>query len=228
MVERFFSGTGFSYDRVVSVCTTGFDGYWKRRILKKVPADALRILDQASGTGIFTFMLARAHPKARITGVELRDEYLSVAKKAAAARGLAKVDFLLGRAEEVAPEGEFDCITSSYLAKYADLPKLIANCAKMLRPGGMIVLHDFTYPRGPFARLLWRVYFGGVSIIGRLFFPEWRTVFRELPEFLAESSWVEQTCGELKRQGFVKIEVMRLTMGAAAIVSAVSPPRRTA
>jgi len=59
VVYRFFSGTGFSYDRVATLCTWGFDRYWKRRIIAAIPSGSARILDQACGTGILTLQIAR-------------------------------------------------------------------------------------------------------------------------------------------------------------------------
>lgn len=134
VVHRFFSGTGFSYDRVVTICTFGFDKYWKKKIIEKIPLNCTRIIDQACGTGIVTLKIARMFPECRVIGVELRDEYLNIAREKASVLGIKNVEFILGRAEDVAAEGNYDCITSSYLAKYAELGSLIANAKKMLRP----------------------------------------------------------------------------------------------
>ena len=92
VVQRFFSGTGFSYDQVVTVCTCGFDRYWKKVILAKIPANPARVLDQACGTGILTLAIARAFPGCRVTGVELRDEYLDIAREKARSAGIGNVE----------------------------------------------------------------------------------------------------------------------------------------
>jgi demethylmenaquinone methyltransferase/2-methoxy-6-polyprenyl-1,4-benzoquinol methylase len=220
VVYRFFTGTGFSYDRVVNLWTCGFDRYWKNRIIALLPPAAGNILDQACGTGILTLKIARAFPGARITGVELRDEYLDFARNKAQKEGMGNVRFLLGRAEEVAPEGTFDCITSSYLAKYADLEPLLANARKMLRPGGLILLHDFTYPGNPLFLGLWKIWFHLMRTIGGRHFPEWQTVFHELPGFLKETHWVADTMGLLHELGFEDIACRSLTFGTSAIVMA--------
>ena len=74
LVERFFRGTGSTYDLVVNVATFGIDRLWKRRIVSLIPPHAQRILDLACGTGISTAAIARRFPNARIVGVELRDD----------------------------------------------------------------------------------------------------------------------------------------------------------
>ncbi len=222
VVERFFSGTGCSYDRVAIICTCGFDRYWKKRIIAAIPPRSLRILDQACGTGILTLAIARAVPGCRVTGVELRDEYLDIAREKARSAGILNVDFLLGRAEDVTVE-ECDCITSSYLAKYADIGLLIASASRMLRPGGVMIVHDFTYPVHPLFRTVWHAYFQLLQTVGGRIWPEWRTVFHELPQFLRESTWLPDTVAALREHGFNDITSESLTFGAAAIVMARKP-----
>lgn len=227
-VHRFFSGTGFSYDQVALLCTLGFDRLWKKKIIDKIPRRPRRILDQASGTGILTFEIARRFPDCEVIGVELRDEYLSIAKEKARALRLRNVRFILGRAEDVVPDGAFDCITSSYLAKYADLGILLAQAGRMLRPGGLIIMHDFTYPPHSLFRSGWQTYLAVLRLLGTKIYPEWRNAFYELPGFLRETRWLIESIALLSEQGFRNLEVQTLTFGTSAIVTArkpAGPPR---
>ena len=66
LAERFFLGNAGSYDHIARVSTLGLDWWWKRKILKKIPKTANRILEQASGTGILTCKIARLFPKCRL------------------------------------------------------------------------------------------------------------------------------------------------------------------
>ncbi len=230
IVHHFFSGTGPSYDRVVCICTCGLDKFWKKKILAKVPADPVRILDQGCGTGILTLEIARSFPGCEVTGVELREEYLELARDKARLEGIKNVNFILGRAEDVVPDGVFDCITSSYLAKYADLPVLLANARVMLRPGGLVIMHDFTLPSNPVFLSIWRAWFRILKIAGGRVWPEWSNVFRELPEFLHRSQWLSESLGLLEEQAFTDIESEPLFLGASVIVTARKrgeSPRRT-
>jgi demethylmenaquinone methyltransferase / 2-methoxy-6-polyprenyl-1,4-benzoquinol methylase len=221
VVQRFFSGTGSSYDQVALMCTIGFDKYWKRKIIEKIPVRPTCILDQACGTGILTIRIARTFPDCRVIGVELRDEYLAIAREKARTSGLQNVEFILGRAEDVVlEEGGCDCITSSYLAKYAELGALIANAGKMLRPGGLIIMHDFTYPPNPVFLSLWQAYFQLLRMFGSRMYPEWRTVFYELPTFLQQSRWVPDSLAFLGEGTFCDATCEPFTFGTSAIVTA--------
>src|SRR5471030_773569 len=130
LAEQFFSGNGATYDQIASFATLGLDVWWKRKVLNKIPKTSNRIIEQASGTGILTFKIARLFPKSHIVGVELHDGYLNIARKKARDLQLTNVEFIHGRAEELILDGEFDCIASAYLAKYVDLDLLVAHARK--------------------------------------------------------------------------------------------------
>jgi len=196
------------------------DRWWKKKILEKIPEEPARILDQACGTGILTFKIALQFPHCWVIGVELRDEYLNIAIEKAKALKLSNVEFILGRAEDLLPTEGFDCITSSYLAKYAELGSLVRNIKKMLRIGGRLIMHDFTHPpHGTFARI-WQFYFKLLQTVGSRKYPQWKTVFYELPELLRQTKWVAELAECLKENSFAEIRIEPLFWGTSTIVTA--------
>jgi len=60
-------------------------------------------------------------------------------------------------------------------------------------------------------------------MIGSRVFPEWRTVFYELPEFLRQTTWVSDSLAIMKEKGFSDITDKSLTFGSAAIIIAKKP-----
>jgi demethylmenaquinone methyltransferase/2-methoxy-6-polyprenyl-1,4-benzoquinol methylase len=219
--RRFFAGNAATYDSVVHLWTLGLDRFWKRKIIAEIPPSPRRLIDQACGTGILTLRLASRFPACLVFGIDLNAEYLALAEHKAGASGSVNVAFVQGRAEEVFLKGSFDCIVSSYLAKYADLQKLVAAAARMLRRGGVLVMHDFTYPERPLARFFLSVHFRIMQTLGSHAFPHWKTVFHELEDFLKQSRWVSELAAALESHGFGGIRARRLTLGCAAVVSAV-------
>jgi demethylmenaquinone methyltransferase/2-methoxy-6-polyprenyl-1,4-benzoquinol methylase len=220
LVEPFFRGTGATYDTVVNVATFGIDRLWKRRIVRQVPPAAERILDLACGTGISTLAIARSFPASRIVGVELREEYLALAREKLRRRGVENVELVLSRAEDYRSSEPFDCICSSYLAKYADLPLLVHNCREMLKRGGMLIMHDFTYPPSPTLAVLWRVYFRALQTIGGTLLPAWREIYYGLPRLIEETRWLPELQQALSDNGFTDVRTHYLTAYGSAIVSA--------
>lgn len=222
LVEHFFSGTGLSYDRIVHLFTLGIDDRWKNGVLKKL-SEPRRVLDLACGTGILTFLIARRFPTSHVVGVELRQEYLDIAREKAAALGIRNVEFVLSRAEDLQWEGSFDCITSSYLAKYADLKRLVPKLAGLLEPGGSVLFHDFTYPANPVWRAGWELYFKLMQGLGKKIYPEWTNVFYGLPKLLRQTPWARDLPRVLEEYGFSEIRTEYLTLGASALITAIKP-----
>jgi len=220
LVRQFFPGTAGSYDRIVNLCTLGFDRAWKNRMLEKIPEGSTRIMDQACGTGILTLRIAEKFPDASIVGVDVTEEYLLVAKEKAARLKLSNLHFVLGAAEDVLLHQSFDCIISSYLAKYARIGSLIPIIRKMLRPDGVVIMHDFTYPANRAFSYLWRLYFRLLQSVGARKYPQWRAAFEGLPGLLRETRWTDELEKSLQKNDFSKIAVEYLTFGTSAIITA--------
>jgi demethylmenaquinone methyltransferase/2-methoxy-6-polyprenyl-1,4-benzoquinol methylase len=220
LVERFFRGTATTYDVVVNVATFGIDRLWKRRIAQAIPPGAGRILDLACGTGISTLAIARRFPRSRIVGVELREEYLALAREKLRKLGVSNVELALSRAEDYQASEPFDCIASSYLAKYADLPRLVRNCRGMLKEGGVLVTHDFILPPRRSLLALWRLYFRALQLVGGALLPSWNEITHGLPKLIEETRWLAELQEALAENGFRDVRTEYLTAYGSAIVSA--------
>jgi demethylmenaquinone methyltransferase/2-methoxy-6-polyprenyl-1,4-benzoquinol methylase len=220
LAHRFFRGTGTTYDLMVNLSTFGFDRWWKKKIVDKVPAGPHRILDQACGTGILTLKIAHTFPGCRLVGIDLHAEYISIAREKAAGHHLNDVVLIIGRAEDVLLNTRFDCITSSYLVKYAGIEELVKNAKRMLRNEGILVVHDFTYPSDRLFARLWEFYFRLLQTVGSRIYPQWRTVFYELPQLLRRTVWVTELVDALQKNAFADITVESLTFGTSALVTA--------
>ena len=220
LVHRFFAGTGATYDAMVHYATLGIDRRWKQRIVDLLPPNPARILDLACGTGISTFAIAARYPSCRVIGVELREEYLEIARQKHRARRMPNVEFVLNRAEDYRSEQPFDCVVSSYLAKYADLPRLTVNTKSMLKDGGMLLMHDFTFPpSAPLVRV-WRLYFWFMQRVAGRLYPSWREIYRGLPRLIEETRWLADLTEALREQEFRDIRLEYLTLYGSAIVTA--------
>ena len=220
LVHRFFAGTGATYDVMVNLATLGIDRRWKRRIVERLPPHPSVVLDLACGTGISTLAVADRYPRCRVVGVELREEYLERARRKVRQSGRTNVEFVLSRAEDYDSSESFDCVTSSYLAKYADLKRLTRNTYRMLKPGGLVLMHDFTYPPKPSLVLIWRLYFWTLQHLGSRLFPSWREIYYGLPKLIEETRWVPELTAALEENGFMDIRLEYLTAYGSAIVTA--------
>ena len=216
VARKFFTGTSSSYDTVVNVTTFGQDASWKRAILDLIPAGNYRVLDLACGTGILTFALARK--VSTVVGIDLMEENVRVANKKARERVITNVTFCTSAAETIPQQdNSFDFVTASYLPKYCDIDIVVSESARVLKRNGILIMHDFTYPRSAGMRGLWNAYFAILRIAG-VFAPSWRPVFNELDNVIKQSGWVDELIHAMDKHGFGNIRRKNLTFDTAAIV----------
>ena len=229
-----------SYDIVVNIATLGRDNFWKKRIIDALDTNLLRSsyylssvsssypfkpstnLDLASGTGILSGMIERESGRHEILRnvvcLDLAFHYLQIAKKKRT-RGLlmnATAELLPYRAES------FDSITSSYLSKYINVEAVVRECWRVLKSGGLVVFHDFTYPSGLIVRPLWNFYFGLLKLVAKGVIT-WAHAFQDLDHVIKSSNWVHETSQALRVNGFSNILIRFYTMQTSAIVLGQKP-----
>lgn len=107
-------------------------------VLGLLPADIRELLDTGCGTGIVTRRLAAGRPAARVTGVDLAPAMIR--------RAAERLPGAVVRADARRlpfPDGRFDAVTSVWLLHLAptdaDARAVVAECARVLRPGGVYV-----------------------------------------------------------------------------------------
>ena len=128
---------------------------------------------------------------------------------------------MLSCAEEFDSSLQFDCVTSSYLAKYADLSRLVANSRKLLRRGGVLMVHDFTFPPNGWLVAVWRAYFFVMRNSVARIVPEWKEIYDGLPRLIEETRWTTLLQDELAANQFTNVKLIYLTLYGSAIVTAV-------
>ncbi len=220
LVRSFFSGTGRSYDKVSKLFTLGLDNYWKAEIVKLIP-DSLRVLDLGCGTGILTEHLATKNPHSEIVGVDITPDYLAAYNERLKRKPWIRAHTILGNAETVTLEGEFDAVASSYLAKYVDPDLLISNVTPHLRRGGAFIAHDFILPTNPFYLATWLMYTRMMSHIGPVLLPEWHTAFNNGFGLIRRTHWLETFMETLRKYDYVGIQGRKLSFETAGLIWAI-------
>jgi SAM-dependent methyltransferase len=103
------------------------------------------VLDLGSGGGIDVLLSARrVGPTGKAYGVDMTDEMLELARRNAAEAGAENVEFLKGRIEQVPlPDASVDVVISNCVVNLSvDKPRVLAEIARLLRPGGRVGISD--------------------------------------------------------------------------------------
>jgi demethylmenaquinone methyltransferase/2-methoxy-6-polyprenyl-1,4-benzoquinol methylase len=172
-VRAMFDRIAGFYDVMNSVMTAGLHHDWRRRavdLAEVAPGD--RVLDVATGTGDLALELARrVGPQGAVVASDFSEEMLARARAKAPSDGSAPVTFEWGNALELPyVDGEFAAATVGFGARnFSDLDRGLSEMARVVRPGGRVVVLEITTPTRPPLSTFYRLWFDRVvPVIGRL------------------------------------------------------------
>ncbi|TVP41758.1 putative menaquinone biosynthesis methyltransferase UbiE [Candidatus Nitrosocosmicus arcticus] len=213
LAQSFFNtNNSGSYDGLVKLATLGQDINWKKKIVQSVPTGSL-VLELACGTGILTSLLKKNNNT--VYGIDLTFEYLCVLGEK-----MIEIDSINGTAEFLPFQSRyFDCIVASYLPKYVNLNTLVRECQRVLKQNGLLILHDFTYPRKLAYQFVWKIYFKIIQALWK-HDRKWTNVFDGLDKLIVENHWDLKLNPILTSHGFVQIRKEFQTFETSAIISA--------
>ncbi len=217
VVRTMFDRIAPSYDRMNRIITLGFDQRWRRSLIEAlgVSADDI-VLDLACGTGDFATM-ARTRG-ARVVGLDFAGAML------AAARERCADDVALVRGDALRlplASGSVSVAVSGFaLRNFVAIPPVLAELARVLRPGGRVGLLEVDEPRSAVLRLGHALYFRRVvPAIGALLSDG--RAYAYLP---ASASYLPEGEGlrdMLAEAGFTSVEKRTHLGGAAQSITGV-------
>jgi demethylmenaquinone methyltransferase/2-methoxy-6-polyprenyl-1,4-benzoquinol methylase len=155
-----FDAVAQGYDLTNTVLSAGQDWAWRvatRRALALVPGE--RVLDLAAGTGVSAASLAQAG--AQVVGCDFS---LGMLRRGAESEAADWVDFVAGDALALPfADNAFDATTISFgLRNVVDVPAALAELHRVTRPGGRLVICEFSRPVLAPVRALYYRYLGSI------------------------------------------------------------------
>jgi demethylmenaquinone methyltransferase / 2-methoxy-6-polyprenyl-1,4-benzoquinol methylase len=175
-VRAMFDRIAGLYDRMNTVMTAGLHHDWRRRaadLAALAPGD--RALDVATGTGDLAFELARrVAPDGEVVASDFSERMLEIARaKAGAQAGGLGAGLRFETANALAlpyADDEFDAATVGFGARnFSDLDQGLREMARVVRPGGRVVVLEMTTPQRPPLSTFFRLWFDrAVPMLGRL------------------------------------------------------------
>lgn len=219
-VGRMFDNISRHYDFLNHFLSMGIDRRWRSRAVARLrPLHPQLILDVATGTGDFAIQALTLNPT-KVVGIDISEGMLEVGRKKIQTRNLTgKVELHRGDSENLQfPENNFDAVTVAFgVRNFENLEKGLAELFRVLKPGGMVVILEFSRPRKFPVRQLYNFYFKTIlPKIGRLISKD-RSAYTYLPESV--EAFPDGTDFEniLRQVGFKETTCESLTLGISSI-----------
>jgi len=223
-VKEMFGAIAPRYDFLNHFLSLNIDRRWRRAFVREVSRRiALRdaaILDVGCGTGDLAIAFAELGP---VVGGDFCSSMLRIAGvKAARARPVHPVTLVGGDALALPfADAAFDVVVSAFvLRNLASIPEGLAEMRRVLRPGGVLGIMDFSMPALPVLGRLYRLYF--LKLLPRIgdLISGVRGPYSYLPDSVQSFPTPDRLIEELGKAGFVAMEHRLFTGGIAVLLLA--------
>jgi demethylmenaquinone methyltransferase/2-methoxy-6-polyprenyl-1,4-benzoquinol methylase len=216
-IAAMFDAIARRYDVLNHVLSAGLDARWRARAIRdaQLPPDA-RVLDLCTGTADLAIAAIAAAPGARVVGVDFAEAMLRVGVQKLRRRSLdGRVALVRGDATEIPVRaGWADAASIGFgIRNVAQPERALAELARVLKPGGRLVILEFGEPRVPGVRALYNWYFRAVlPRLGRLV-SRHRGAYSYLPASVGAFPPPAAFAATISLHGFRDVSAVPLTLG---------------
>jgi len=218
-VSGMFDQVAPGYDRTNALLSGGNSVLWRLATVKALdlkPGE--RVLDVAAGTGTSAKALAR-------TGAEVVALDFSPGMVEQGRKKHPGIEFIEGDAQALPfPSGSFDAVTISFGLRNVHNPQLaLGEMYRVLKPGGRIVICEFSHPPAPLLQAGYQGYLKYVMPAVTALSSSHREAYRYLMESI--NDWPDQSVLSqwMRTAGFTRVAYRNLTGGIVALHRARSP-----
>ncbi|ACJ27282.1 Ubiquinone/menaquinone biosynthesis methyltransferase [Shewanella piezotolerans WP3] len=222
MVAGVFHSVAAKYDIMNDVMSFGIHRMWKRFTIESAGArPGMKVLDLAGGTGDLTAKFSHiVGEKGQVTLADINDSMLKVGREKLRDKGIVgNVNYVQANAEALPfPDNHFDIITIAFgLRNVTDKDAAIASMLRVLKPGGKLLILEFSKPKHDIMRKVYDLYsFKVMPKMGALI-----TQDADSYEYLAESIRMHPDQETLKQMmvdaGFEQVNYTNMTDGIVAL-----------
>ncbi len=223
-VAEMFDNIAEKYDFLNHFLSFGIDKIWRRKairlLVKRRPAN---ILDVATGTGDFAIESLKTGAK-EIVGIDISEEMLAFGRTKIEKLGVTnRISLRSGDAEGLNfADGYFEAVTVAFgVRNFENLPKGLQELNRVLKPGGIVCILEFSKPVYFPVKQLYGFYsFYILPFLGRLFSKD-NSAYRYLPESVEKFPDGNEFLDVLKISGFRETKQYRQTFGVATIYTGI-------
>jgi demethylmenaquinone methyltransferase/2-methoxy-6-polyprenyl-1,4-benzoquinol methylase len=219
-VAGMFDNIAYRYDFLNRFLSGGTDILWRKKMLAELRSLSPKtILDVATGTGDVAIMAAKMLKPEKVTGIDISEKMLEIGRKKITKLLLNnKIDLLLGDSEAInSADNSFEAVTVAFgVRNFENLEKGLSEILRVLKPGGKLVILEFSRPVGAF-RWIYNLYMNNLApFFGRLFCKD-KEAYQYLHSSVKAFPEGETFLHILQQVGFKETTLNRLSLGICTI-----------
>lgn len=166
-VANMFDRIAHRYDFLNHFLSIGIDRMWRKKAIRLLKAGKPSfLLDVATGTGDFAIMAEKILKPEKIIGIDISKGMLELGKQKVAKLLLnGKIELQEGDSETINfPDNSFDAVTVAFgVRNFENLHKGLQEMLRVLKPGGKLVILEFSKPRHKAFKGLYRMYMNRIA-----------------------------------------------------------------
>lgn len=221
-IGQLFDRIAGTYDKFNHVLSLNIDKSWRRRAVKGMKPCS-EMLDVAIGTADLSIEALRQGKASSVVGIDLSEEMMKIGEKKVEAKGYAgKVVFEVGSALQMPYEADrFDAVTCGYgVRNFSDLDKGLSEMFRVMKPGGQLMILEFSYPSNPVVRFFYNIFFTHIMpLVGKLISKD-KSAYKYFMKSVKDFIWGEEMLGHIRAAGFGECSFKTLTFGITTIYRA--------
>ena len=219
-----FDSISGNYDFLNHFLSLGIDIRWRRKAVKLLARGKPKlILDVATGTGDFAVETLKLNPD-KVIGIDISEGMLEVGRKKMKDRGYdSRIELLSGDSENLPfEENKFDAVVVGFgVRNFENLEKGLAEMYRVLKPGGRMVVLEFSKPTMFPFKQLFNFYFNFIlPKIGKLISRD-PAAYTYLPESVQAFPDGDSFVRILNRIGFKDTLCKPLTLGISSLYTGI-------
>lgn len=222
LVSDVFHSVANKYDLMNDLMSFGAHRLWKRFAIQQARVrNGQQVLDVAGGTGDMTALFAKeVGSRGRVTLSDINPVMLQQGRNRLLDLGLvSNIDFVLADAESLPfPEDSFDCVCIAFgLRNVTHIDQALASMQKVLRPGGRLIILEFSHPVVPALGKLYDAFsFNILPKLGKLVAND-EASYQYLVESIRKHPDQETLKSMMDQAGFARSHYFNLAGGIVAL-----------
>ena len=220
-IAQMFDRIAFRYDFLNRFLSGGIDIYWRKRAIRELTASQpQQILDVATGTADMAIMMTRYLAPRKITGIDISNGMLEIGRQKITRLQLEeRIELHTGDSEAINyPDNSFEAVTVAFgVRNFENLEKGLQEILRVLKPGGRLIILEFSRPKQAGFRQLYDGYLRLVAPgIGKMV-----SSSREAYQYLNDSVRAFPEGADfvriLDKNGYINTRLRKLSLGICTI-----------